>query len=316
MAAVYLASYVVRRILLAVPTILGVTILVFFMIHLVPGDPAVTLLGPRATPELIARLHHTWGLDRPLLQQYGLFMDRLVHGNLGQSFFYQLPARTLIASRMGATVLLLVMATLFTVVVTIPLAIIAAIRRDKWLDHLVRSVPAVTLGMPSFWVGIMLILVFGVRLGVLPVGGYGVTFPQHLESLLLPALTIAVAISPMTIRSLRSSMIDVLEADYIRTAKAKGVAPARVLVRHALRNALIPMITVLSVNIGWMVGGTVIVEHVFALPGIGGLMLDAIANRDFALVQAITLVFAILVILVYLIADVSYSLIDPRVRFD
>lgn len=312
----YLASYVFKRILLAVPTIFGVTILVFFMIHLVPGDPALTLLGPRATPELVARLHHVWGLDRPLFQQYLLFMGRLAHGNLGESIFYQLPARTLIAARMGVTLQLLLMATLFTVVITVPLAILAAIRRDKWLDHLVRSVPAITLGMPAFWVGIMLILVFGVRLGILPVGGYGVTFPQHIESLLLPALTIAVGISPMTIRSLRSSMIDVLEADYIRTAKAKGVAPTRVLVRHALRNALIPMITVLSVNIGWLVGGTVVVEHVFALPGIGGLMLDAIANRDFALVQAIALVFAVLVILVYLIADVSYSLIDPRVRFD
>jgi peptide/nickel transport system permease protein len=312
----YLASYVVKRVLLAVPTIFGVTILVFFMIHLVPGDPAATLLGPRATPELVARLHHTWGLDRPLFSQYLLFITRLFHGNLGQSFFYQLPARTLIAARMSATLLLLLMTTLFTVVVTIPLAIMAAIRRDKWLDHLVRALPAVTLGMPAFWVGIVLILIFGVRLGILPVGGYGNSAAEHFKSLLLPAITIAVGISPMTIRSLRSSMIDVLEADYIRTAKAKGVAPTRVLVRHALRNALIPMITVLSVNIGWLVGGTVIVEHVFALPGIGGLMLDAIANRDFALVQAITLVFAVLVIFVYLVADVSYSLIDPRVRFD
>jgi peptide/nickel transport system permease protein len=302
----YLASYVVKRVLLAVPTIFGVTILVFFMIHLVPGDPAATLLGPRATPELVARLHHTWGLDRPLFSQYLLFITRLFHGNLGQSFFYQLPARTLIAARMSATLLLLLMTTLFTVVVTIPLAIMAAIRRDKWLDHLVRALPAVTLGMPAFWVGIVLILIFGVRLGILPVGGYGNSAAEHFKSLLLPAITIAVGISPMTIRSLRSSMIDVLEADYIRTAKAKGVAPTRVLVRHALRNALIPMITVLSVNIGWLVGGTVIVEHVFALPGIGGLMLDAIANRDFALVQAITLVFAVLVIFVYLVADVSY----------
>ncbi len=298
------------------PTVLGVTVLVFFMIHMIPGDPAVTLLGPRATPDLIARLHHEWGLDRPLLQQYLLFMNRLVHGDLGRSFFYQLPATTLIASRTGATILLLVMATLFTIVMTIPLAVLAAMKRDKWPDHLSRSLPTVTLGMPSFWVGIMLILIVSLQLGLLPVGGYGHTFPEHIESLILPALTIALAISPMTIRSLRSSMIDVLDSDYILTARAKGATTRRVLARHALRNALIPMITVLSVNIGWLVGGTVVVEHIFALPGIGGLMLDAIGNRDFALVQAITLVFAILVILVYLIADVSYSLIDPRVRFD
>jgi len=311
-----IASYVIKRILLAIPTILGVTILVFFMIHLVPGDPAVTLLGPRATPDLIAKLHHAWGLDRPLLQQYLLYMGRLFHGDLGQSFFFQLPATTLIASRTGATVMLLVTATLFTVVVTIPLAILAAIKRDKTVDHVVRSVPVVTLGMPSFWVGIMLILLVSLRLGLLPVGGYGQNLPQHLQSVILPALTIALAISPMTIRSLRASMIDVLEADYILTARAKGASSGRVLFRHALRNALIPMITVLSVNIGWLVGGTVIIERVFAIPGIGGLMLDAIGNRDFALVQAITLVFAVFVIFVYLVADVSYSLIDPRVRFD
>ena len=310
-----IASYVIKRILLAIPTILGVTILVFFMIHLVPGDPAVTLLGPRATPELIAQLHHAWGLDKPLVQQYLLYMGRLLHGDLGDSFFFQLPSSTLIAERTGATATLLVTATLFTVIFTIPLAILAAVKRDKPTDHLVRSVPIVTLGMPSFWVGIMLILLVSLRLGLLPVGGYGENLPEHLQSVILPALTIALAISPMTIRSLRASMIDVLEADYILTARAKGASSRRVLFRHALRNALIPMITVLSVNIGWLVGGTVVIERVFAIPGIGSLMLDAIGNRDFAVVQAITLVFAVFVILVYLIADVSYSLIDPRVRY-
>jgi peptide/nickel transport system permease protein len=311
-----LASYLLKRLLMAVPTILGVTILVFFLIHLVPGDPAATLLGPRATPVLVAALHHTWGLDKPLWQQYLLFMDRLIRGDLGTSFFYGLPATTLIASRMMATLLLLLLSTLFTVVITIPLAILAAVKRDRWPDHLVRSIPAFTLGMPGFWVGIMLILIFALKLRLLPVGGYGQSFPQHLASLILPALTIALGICPMTIRSLRSSMIDVIDADYILTARAKGVSAPRILYRHALRNALVPMITVLSVNIGWLVGGTVVIEHVFALPGIGGLMLDAIGNRDFALVQAITLLFAILVILVYLIADVSYSFVDPRVRFD
>lgn len=309
-----ITAYIIKRVLLAIPTILGVTILTFFMIHLVPGDPAKSLLGPRATPELTAQLHHEWGLDKPLLTQYGLYMGRLARGDLGNSFFYQLPAKTLIKERTGATLLLLVTATLLTVIVTIPLALLAAIRRDRAVDHVVRSVPIVTMGMPSFWVGIMLILVVSLRLGILPVGGYGENLPGHLQSIILPAITIALAISPMTIRSLRASMIDVLEADYILTAKAKGASSSRVLFRHALRNGLIPMITVLSVNIGWLVGGTVVVERVFAIPGIGGLMLDAIGNRDFAIVQAITLVLAVFVIFVYLVADVSYALIDPRVR--
>jgi peptide/nickel transport system permease protein len=311
---VNIAAYVLKRTLLAIPTILGVTILVFFMIHLVPGDPAVTLLGPRATPELVAKLHHAWGLDQPLLRQYVLYMGRLSRGDLGRSFFFQASATNLIAARAGATITLLVTATLFTVIVTIPLALLAAIKRDKPVDHVVRTVPIVTLGMPSFWVGIMLILIVSLRLGLLPVGGYGQNLPEHLQSVILPALTIALAISPMTIRSLRASMIDVLDSDYILTARAKGASSSRVLFRHGLRNALIPMITVLSVNVGWLVGGTVVIERVFAIPGIGGLMLDAIGNRDFAVVQAITLVLAVFVILVYLVADVSYALIDPRVR--
>lgn len=301
---------------MAVPAVIGVTVLVFFMIHLVPGDPAVAILGPRATPARVAVLHHQWGLDRPLWRQYILFMERTLHGNLGQSFFYHLPATTLIRERLACTLLLLVMATLFTVLITIPLAILAAMRRDGIVDNVVRMIPTFTLGMPSFWVGIMVIMLLAIRLPVFPVGGYGSTLSGHLYAMVLPALTIAVSIAPMTIRSLRASMIEVLQADYILTAKAKGVATRAVLVRHALRNALIPMITVLSVNIGWLVGGTVVIERVFALPGIGGLMLQAISNRDFALVQGITLVFAILVIVVYLIADISYSLIDPRVRFD
>lgn len=310
-----LLTYVAKRVLQAVPTLFGVTILVFFMIHMVPGDPAAALLGPRATPALIASLHHTWGLDRPLPEQYLLFMDRLVHGNLGQSFFYQLPATTLVASRIGATLLLLLMATVFTMALTIPLAVVAAASRDRPLDHVIRGLPVIGLAMPSFWVGIMLILFLALKVRVFPVGGYGQGLLEHLRSMVLPALTISLAISPMTIRSLRSSMVDVLDADYVLTARAKGVPAGRIMTRHALRNALIPMITVLSVNIGWLVGGTVVIEQVFALPGIGGLMLDAISNRDFALVQAITLVFAILVIMVNLLADVSYSVIDPRVRY-
>ena len=258
---------------MAVPAVIGVTVLVFFMIHLVPGDPAVAILGPRATPARVAVLHHQWGLDRPLWRQYILFMERTLHGNLGQSFFYHLPATTLIRERLACTLLLLVMATLFTVLITIPLAILAAMRRDGIVDNVVRMIPTFTLGMPSFWVGIMVIMLLAIRLPVFPVGGYGSTLSGHLYAMVLPALTIAVSIAPMTIRSLRASMIEVLQADYILTAKAKGVATRAVLVRHALRNALIPMITVLSVNIGWLVGGTVVIERVFALPGIGGLML-------------------------------------------
>lgn len=309
-------GFVIWRLIQTIPTVIGVTILVFFMIHLVPGDPARALLGPRATPALVAKLHHAWGLDRPLWTQYLLFMDRLVHGNLGSSFFYDAPATQLIAGRLPATLLLLLMATLFTGMLTIPVALFAAAHRGKAADVIVRSIPIVGLGMPPFWVGIMLILFLALGLRAFPVGGYGNTLPQHLWSLVLPALTIALAIAPMTIRSLRASLLQVLESDYVTTARAKGIPAWRVLSRHALRNAIMPMITVLSVNIGWLVGGTVVIEQVFALPGVGGLMIDAISNRDFALVQGVTLVFATLVILVNLLTDVAYAMVDPRVRFD
>ena len=309
-------SYLLRRFGYAVVTALGVTILVFFMLHLVPGDPARALLGPRATPELIAQLHHRWGLDRPLLSQYGLFMGRLLTGDLGESFFYHLPVTRLIVERLPATLLLLLFSTLFTLLITVPLAILAAVNRGRLIDKVVRTLPVIGLGMPTFWIGIMLILVFALNLGWFPVGGFGDTSAEHLRSIVLPALTVALGISPMTTRSLRASMIAVLDSDFITTARAKGLATRRILAVHALRNSILPMITVLAVNIGFLVGGTVVIEQVFALPGVGGLMFTAILNRDFAIVQGVTLVFAMLVIAVSLLTDVAYATIDPRVRFE
>lgn len=181
---------------------------------------------------------------------------------------------------------------------------------------MVRAIPLVGLGMPSFWVGIMLIWVFGLRLRWFPVGGYGSGFTGHLHSMFLPSLTVAIAISPLLVRSLRASMLHVLESEYVTTARSKGLRRRQVLRRHVLRNAIIPTITVLGINIGFLVGGTLVIENVFALPGIGSLMLTAIFNRDFPVVQGVTLVFAILVVLVTLLTDVTYSLLDPRVRFD
>jgi peptide/nickel transport system permease protein len=297
-------------------TVLGVTVLVFFMLHLVPGDPARALLGPRATPQLIAQLHHRWGLDRPLLSQYGLFMQRLFTGDLGDSFIFQLPVTRLIFERLPATLMLLLMSTLLTLFITVPLATIAAVNRGRAIDSVIRTLPILGLGMPTFWIGIMLILVFSLRLGWFPVGGFGETTMEHLRSLVLPSLTVALGISPMTTRSLRASMIGVLDSDFITTAKAKGIATRRILAVHALRNSILPMVTVLAVNIGFLVGGSVVIEQVFALPGVGGLMFTAILNRDFAIVQGVTLIFATIVILVSLVTDFTYAVIDPRVRLE
>jgi len=309
-------AYVARRLLQMVPVALGVTILAFFMIHLVPGDPARTMLGIRATDQAVAVLHHRWGLDQPLPSQYLLFMGRLLHGDLGDSLFYRVPTSVLIQGRLPATLLLLLYAVVLSVLIAVPLATAAATHKDRLIDHVVRAIPLVGLGMPSFWLGIMLILFVGLDLHLFPVGGYGEDLPSHLYSMFLPGLTVAIAISPLLIRSLRTSMLAVLESEYVATARSKGISERRVLLRHVLRNAAIPAVTVLGVNIGFLVGGTLVVENVFALPGIGNLMIQSIFNRDFPVVQGVTLVFAILVVLVNLSTDVVYSILDPRVRFD
>lgn len=312
-----LAGYAARRLLQMIPIALGVTLLVFFLIHLVPGDPARTMLGTRATPERIALLHAEWGLDQPLPVQYWRFLERLVHGDLGSSLFYSVPAGRLMLERLPVTLWLIGLGTLLAVVIAVPLATIAAARRDRPTDHVVRAVPLVGLGFPQFWIGIMLLLAFALNSGrAFPVGGYGEGFFGHLHSMFLPALTVALAISPILIRSLRASLLEVLDSDFVTTARSKGLPERRVLIRHALRNALISMVTVLGVNIGFLVGGTLVVEQVFALPGIGQLMINSIFQRDFPVVQAVTLAFAVMVVLVYLTTDIVHALLDPRVRFD
>ncbi|HEY1367136.1 MAG TPA: ABC transporter permease [Gaiellaceae bacterium] len=312
-----LGGYIARRLLYLVPVAIGVTVLVFFLIHLVPGDPARTMLGNRATPDKIAELHREWGLDKPLPVQYERFMVRLAHGDLGSSLFYGIPARRLVLERLPVTLWLIGLGTLLSVLIALPLAALAASKKDGARDQAVRAVPLVGLGFPPFWIGIMLLLLFGLHAGrAFPVGGYGQGFFGHVHSMFLPALTVALAISPILIRSLRASLLQVLESDYVTTARMKGLPERRVFWRHAMRNAITSTVVVLGVNIGFLVGATLIVERVFALGGIGDLMLGSILQRDFPVVQAVTLVFAVLVVLVYLITDVVHSLLDPRVRLD
>ncbi len=309
-------TFVVRRLLMLVPVAIGVTIVVFFMIHLIPGDPARTILGIHATPKRIAILHRLWGLNRPLVSQYWLFIDRLLHGNLGQSLYYGVPAAGLILQRLPPTLWLIVYAAVLAVVISVPLAMIAATRKDAVRDQVVRAVPLLGLGMPPFWVGILLVYALAIKVHAFPVSGYGSGIGGHLHAMFLPALTVAIALAPVVIRSLRASMLNVLGAEYITTARSKGVPSSRLFLRHVLRNAVIPAVTVLGINIGYLIGGTVIIESIFAIPGIGQLMINSIFQRDFPVVQGVTLVFGVLVVLVNLLADLSYAALDPRVRFD
>lgn len=307
-------TYVLRRLVAMIPVLFGITLIVFFMIHLVPGDPARTLLGVRATDSSVAALHKAFGLDKPVWQQYLDFLGRLSHADLGQSFFYNTDVRGLVAGRLPATLWLLVAATVLALLISVPLAVVAASRRGGSLDQLIRAVPLLGLGMPAFWLGIMLILLFALRVRLFPVSGFGDNTLGHLRSIILPGLTVALALAPILIRSLRTSMIAVLDSDYVVTARAKGLTHRRIIVGHTLRNAAVSSVTVLGVNIAYLVGSTLVVERVFSLPGLGTLMLEAIFNRDFAVVQAVTLLFAVIVVAVNLLTDVAHAALDPRVQ--
>lgn len=309
-------AYIRRRLLLMIPTALGVTLLTFLMLRLIPGDPAVTLLGIAATPSRVAQLHHEWGLDKPLYTQYWLFLVRLARGNVGESFFYAAPATRIILSHLGVTLWLIAYAVVLAVVISVPLAVLAATHKDGALDHVIRVIPLVGMGMPTFWVGIMLILLVGLKAGLFPVGGYGSGIPGHFDSLFLPALTLALPMAPVLVRSLRESLVECLEADYVTTARSKGIPERRVMARHAFRNALVSSVTVFGLQIAWLVSGTIVVETVFGLPGVGALMIQSIFRRDFPVVQGIAFVLAILVVVVNMLTDVVHSLLDPRVRFE
>jgi peptide/nickel transport system permease protein len=310
-------AYVGRRLLALIPILIGISILVFMLVHLIPGKPALTILGNKATPERIAALNHQWGLDRPLPVQYEKFAERAVQGDLGKSLFYDVSAASLVWQKLPITLFLIVLGAIFSLMISVPLALIGATRRDQVPDHLVRTVPLVGLGFPPFWIGIMLLLLFSLNFGRLfPVGGYGEGgFVDHLHHMILPALTVALAISPILVRSLRAALLEVLESEYITTARSKGLSERRVLLGHGLRNAVISSVAVLGVNLAYLVGGTVIVEQVFDLGGVGQLMINSVFQRDFPVVQAVTLAFAVLVVIVYLLTDVVQALLDPRVRF-
>ena len=303
-----------RRLLQLVPVAIGITIVVFFMLRLIPGDPVRIMLGSRATPEAIASLERSLGLDKPIWEQYVYFVRNLAQGNLGVSLLYRQPVRELVLERLPATLWLVAYSAVLAVIITVPLAIVAARNKDHAVDQAIRGSTLLTLAMPSFWVGIIFMMVFSLRLDLFPVSGFGDDVRDRLYHLFLPSLTVALSLSAILIRSLRSSIIAVTLADFVETARAKGLTERRIMFKHILRNALISTVTILGVNIGWLIGGTVVIENLFAIPGLGALMLTSISGRDYPMVQGITLVFAVLVVGVNILTDLTYAIIDPRVR--
>jgi peptide/nickel transport system permease protein len=306
---------VLWRVLQALGVIAGVVVVTFLLLHLIPGDPAQSMLGNRATPEAVAALRQQWGLDRPLWTQFGSFVTRLVRtGDTGDSLFYRVPSRELIFPRIGVTLELIAMAGVFSVLITVPLALWAAVRKDRAADHVIRVIPSIGAGLPALWVGLLLIIVFGVHLHWFPVGGAGPGPWLTFRGLILPALTAAIAMSPVLIRSLRAGLLEVLDSDYIAAARAKSLSESRVLLTHGARNAAVPTLTLLGLNLAYLVGGTVVVERVFAIDGLGNLMLVSIGNRDFPVVQGVALFFGMVVVAVSLSTDLAASAIDPRLR--
>jgi peptide/nickel transport system permease protein len=310
-----MTKYLANRSLQLIPTVFLVTVAIFFLLRLIPGDPALVMLGPNATPDRVAQVHRSLGLDKPLWQQYGIFVLNLLRGGMGTSIFYRRAVSEVIADRLVVTLSLVLYGNVLMLVFAIPLAIVAALYRDRLVDHLIRIVMIVPLVMPSFWSGLLLMMLFGVRLRVLPVSGYGDRFWGHLYHLFLPALTIALRSSSLLVRNLRSSLLEVIQADYVRTARSKGLSEHLIFGRHVLRNALISTTSLVGVMLGYAIGGTVIIESVFNIPGIGSLMVSSIGTRDYPVVQAVTVVFALFVIVVNLLTDLTYSVLDPRVRY-
>lgn len=306
-------NYIVSRFLHAIPVMLGVTICVFLTIHLVPGDPIRIMMHGRISDAEVAAIYQELGMDRALLIQYVDFLRHAVTGNLGTSLIQKAPVTTLVIEKLWPTLALLGFSTVLSIVIAVPLGLVAAFYRNRWPDHLIRLGSIVGFAMPSYWLGLLLILCFGLWLGWFPISGIGKGPVQMLHHLFLPALTIALFLGPVLVQSLRSAMLDVLTSEFIEVARAKGLSEWRILTKHVLRNALIPVITVLAANISWLLSGAVIVEYVFGLPGLGSLLVRSVGYRDYPLIQGLSLVFAVLVVMVNLIADLSYMLVDRRV---
>ena len=307
--------YAVGRVLAIVPVLFGVSIVVFLLIRLIPGNPAISILGERATPELVERVKNQLGLDLPIWRQYLHFLGNASRADFGPSYFYQQEVSTLTLERIPVTLTLVAYAMVIGLVIAVPFATLAAARREGPVDHAIRLVFTGIIGIPTFWMGIILALLLSVKWRLLPLGGVGANWPGTVWHLTLPALTIAVHISPILVRALRSSLIEVMSSDYVTTGRAMGLRPMTLLFSYLLRNGLTPFVSVLGLNIGWLIGGTIIIEQVFGVPGIGSLLITSILTRDYSIIQFVALVLAVLVILVNLLTDLTYALLDPRVSF-
>ena len=311
-------AYIVRRILATIPIMIVVALFVFALLHLTPGDPAAIIAGDAATPAAIAHIRAELGLDQPIYIQFAEWVWRLLHGNLGISIFTNLPVTTLIGERIGPTVALTISTLILSIVTAIPLGIIAAWKAGRWIDRAVMVSAVLGFSWPVFVLEYILIFIFAIAVPVLPVQGYvspGQGVLPFFAHIILPSVALSTIYAALIARITRASMLDVLSQDYIRTAQAKGLSNGQVLIGHALKNAAVPIATIIGLGIALLIGGVVITETVFAIPGIGRLTVDAILTHDYPVIQGIVLIFSAAYVLINLLIDLSYTLLDPRIRY-
>ena len=312
-----MGKYIIRRFIVAIPVLLMVSIIVFLLIHLMPGDPALVMLGEEATPEMIEDLREELGLNQPLHLQYLSWLRKVLAGDFGRSILTKQPVVEALIHRLPITIELILLAFLISLLISLPIAVASAVRPNSWIDILGNALATTGISMPSFWLGILLIFLFAIKLRVLPASGFVAVRESlllNLKHMILPALTLGMWLSASVMRMTRSGMIEVLKQPYIRTARSKGLSEWTVLWRHALKNAFIPVVTILGLQLGRLIGGAVVTETIFAIPGVGQLAVKSIFMRDFPPVQAIVLVMAISMLLSSLVVEIIYSYLDPRIR--
>ena len=308
------ANYILKRFAQIIPALFIITVISFSLMHLIPGNPARLILGEKAPLSAVEALTEKLGLNEPLTTQYFIFLRGLVTLDFGTSLVFQRPVLELIKLRLPITISLTLSATLFSILFSFPLGYFAGIQKDKMGDQMVRTLSLTAISMPSFWVGLLLMLLFGVRLKWLPVGGWGETVIEHIKGLILPSFTLSLMNTALLMRNIRNSVVDITSQDYVDFAKSKGISSGAVRNRHILRNSLVSTVTLLAMRMAYMLGGSVIIESVFSLPGIGKLMVDSIFNRDYQVVQMLMFFFAFMVMIVNMLTDILYSLLDPRVK--
>ena len=311
-------GYIGRRILATIPVMAVVGLFVFSLLYFAPGDPAAIIAGDQATPDDVARIRATLGLDRPFLVRFGEWSWQILHGDLGTSIFTNLPVTTMIGQRVQPTVSLMLVTLVFAIVVAVPLGVVAAWKAGSLIDRLVMGLAVMGFSVPVFVVGYVLAYVFALELGWLPVQGYTPIeqgFWPWLSNLILPAVTLGLVYIALIARVTRATMLDVLQQDYVRTARAKGLSQGPVLFIHALKNAAVPIVTVIGIGIALLIGGAVVTETVFAIPGLGRLTVDAILRRDYPVIQGVVLLFSFVYVLVNLAIDLFYTVLDPRIRY-